>query len=127
MKTPKTPLMQRWIAKSEQMPLNDAIFLILLSLLLFASCGSIIGNVLTNFPMVANVKWIFSIGLCIVGFYLLQKRRWIEAFKGLVFFAMLFLVILPSWFYGGGDNSITLLYLLLIAVESFLMLNDRRW
>lgn len=101
--------------------ISDYIFTVFLMLTLLASAASIVGNLLTSFPMVANVKWILAIGFCCVGFALIYKNIYVEVFKTTVFLVILLFVVLPSWFIGGGDNSITMLYMFLLAIESLLV------
>ena len=89
--------------------------------MVLASVVSIIGNFVTNFPMISNVKWIIAIILSVIGFWLIYKDFFVETFKAIVFFLVQFLIIWPSWFIGGGDNSITMLYVFLMAIESLLV------
>ncbi|MEG0833610.1 MAG: GGDEF domain-containing protein [Oscillospiraceae bacterium] len=120
----KTSFKERFTVWKNNLSLNNYILSLFLALMVLASFASIIGNLITKFPMSANIKWIFSLFLCAMGFFLLWKDMLLEAYKALIFAAVIFLIILPSWFYGGGDNTITLLYLLLILVEAFLMLES---
>lgn len=110
--------------ESKNLTLHNYIFFVFLSLLLLTSIISIIGNIITNFPAGANIKWLFALFLCLTGYYLLYKNKFLEQYKILLLSAILGLVIFPAWFYGGGDNTITLLYLMLVGIEAFLMLES---
>lgn len=122
--------LKNYIHSGKKLSLNNFIFRIFLELMLVASAGSIVGNVITNFPMEANIKWLAAILLCFVGLSLLQRgSKFVEPYKFVIFAAALLVVIIPSWFYGGGDNTITILYFLLLVIEAFLMLENKilRW
>lgn len=101
--------------------LTNYIFVVFLFLLLLASLGSILGNIITNYPPIANVKWALALIFVFVGFWLVRIDRFVEVFKTGIFLAVQFLVIWPSWFMGGGDNAITIMYMLLVAVEALLL------
>lgn len=120
----------QFIHSGKKLSLNTHVFRIFLEIMLIASFGSVIGNLITNFPMEANVKWIVAILLCFTGILLIQKgSNFVEPFKLIIFALALGVVIIPSWFYGGGDNTITILYFLLLAIEAFLMFENAilRW
>lgn len=104
-----------------KLSIHDYIFTIFLLLTVLASVASVVGNILTSFPMIANVKWVIAMIASFVGFILLWKNLFVEAFKTIVFLIILFFIVLPSWFTGGGDNTITMLYMFLLAIESLLI------
>lgn len=120
---------RKLLAISDRLSLSNYVFLVFLLLLMLVSVGSILGNLVTQYPMVANLKWLVSIGLALIGFYLIHINRYIEIFKIAILALILLLVIWPSWMYGGGDNAITMLYMLLITVEVFIMIENSivRW
>lgn len=121
--------MQKIAESDRKLSLSDYIFRVFLTLVLCAALASIIGNIATNFPMIANVKWVFVILLCLLGLWLVYKALYVELFKTLALLSALCFVILPSWFYGGGDNTITILYLMMMSIEAFLVLEKSfcRW
>lgn len=109
--------------------LNNYIFFVFLLLASIAAIASIIGNVITSYPLNANIKWVGIILIAILGFDMLRINKFVEAYKTIIFGVFLSAIIIPSWFFGGGDNTITLLYLLLITVEALIMFEKpvTRW
>lgn len=109
--------------------LNNYIFFVFLLLAGIAAFASIIGNIITGYPWDANIKWAAIIIIAFLGFDILRTNKCVELFKTIIFALFLLAITIPAWFYGGGDNSITLLYMLLIAVEALIMFEKpiTRW
>lgn len=119
----KETLSRRITAFRDKLPLGNYVLYVFIMLLALAALCNIVGNFFNDFPLRADVKWVFALFICGVGIYLLHKNKYVEQYKILVLFLLMIYIILPSWIYSGGDTTVALMYLLLITFEAFLMLN----
>ncbi|MEG2137579.1 MAG: GGDEF domain-containing protein [Oscillospiraceae bacterium] len=119
----KETLRRRITVFRDKLPLGNYVLYVFIILLALTSLCNIVGNSFNNFPLRADIKWVFALFVCGLGLYLLHKDKYVEQYKILVLLLLMMYAIFPSWIYSGGDTTVALIYLLLITIEAFLMLN----
>ncbi|MDF2803711.1 MAG: diguanylate cyclase [Anaerocolumna sp.] len=90
----------------------------------FVSIMCVIGNVITHYPMSANIKWFY---LMIVSIMSLIGHKSVYEFHLQVFHTLsIILIVLPvGWINGGRGNSNSTAYLFLIMVGITLLYENR--
>ncbi|MEG0824811.1 MAG: GGDEF domain-containing protein [Oscillospiraceae bacterium] len=119
----KETLRRRITVFRDKLPLGNYVLYVFIILLALTALCNIVGNSFNNFPLRADIKWVFALLVCGLGLYLLHKDKYVEQYKIFVLLLLMMYAIFPSWIYSGGDTTVALIYLLLITIEAFLMLN----
>ncbi|BCJ93615.1 hypothetical protein acsn021_11840 [Anaerocolumna cellulosilytica] len=75
----------------------------------------VIGNIITSYPAISNLKWIY---LFILSFMTMKKTKKLHSSYWQLFFTLnIILIILPiGWFNGGKGNTNSTAYLFLIII-----------
>lgn len=104
--------------------MQEKLFDELLIIAFMVSIITIIGNIFTGFPMVANIKWVFILFLV----YFTNKAK--HRFPSVKFYFCLFIaaIILPlGWYQSGANNNNVIAYIFLMVVAfTFLFTGKQR-
>lgn len=102
--------------------LEDRIFIYILLFTMFTSVFLIIENMIIDYPMVANIKWIITFILSFWFFNLMIKQKCVKWIQ-FIYLSFLIIVILPmGWLNSSVHNPFTIAYsfLFCIAIVFFL-------
>lgn len=107
--------------------LEKSNFKILLIIAIIVSGVSIIGNIILEFPLDINLKWVSLIVICSICLKVIEKsEKWFRALR-LIFILFLILILIPyGWIdCGGYNNNIGYIFILLMCIVIFFNNNMR--
>ncbi|WZL81118.1 GGDEF domain-containing protein [Vallitaleaceae bacterium 9-2] len=107
--------------KYQSLRLEDQIFAIILTCAMAMSIALIVVNIIIDYPMIANVKWVISLIMSGFVLYALLKQRYVMPAR-FIFFSVVIIVLLPlGWLNSSLTNPFTVAYsfLIMIAVIYF--------
>jgi len=80
------------------------LYRIILVMTLIISSVSIIGNLLTNLPLIINIKWVFLLLISLVGYVKEKQEKKSDTYKFMFFFFVV-TVVIPIGYIDAGDLS----------------------
>ncbi len=109
----------------EQTDLKQRLFVIVLKASMFFSALSIIGNIMIDFPLSVNIKWIFL--FCLTFFcFLFEKYKGLSDLQKFLYFWFLIGIFMPLAFINaGGSKSDTIAYTFFALIVVTYILDGR--
>lgn len=97
---------------------EQKLYRIILAMTLIISTVSIIGNLLTNLPLIINIKWVFFLLISLIGYIKEKQNKKSDTYKFLYFFFVV-TVIIPIGYIDAGDlsgtNSLAYMFLFMLC------------
>jgi len=94
------------------------IYKLILFMTLIVSLISIVGNILTNLPLIINVKWVVLFVISFVGYIKEKNNKKSDTYKFLYFFFVITVIIPVGYVDAGnlsGSNSLAYMFLFMIS------------
>jgi len=96
--------------------LQNKIFDVVLYVITCVSIVSIIGNLLTGFPLSVNIKWLILIITSSIYLFVRSRGKKTDHLKFLFYTLIVFVIIPYGWFDSGGSNNNSIAYIFIAMI-----------